>query len=81
MEQSPKYSTAYVNDLMQDPDVLGLNLANATPQVLSLISLWASKQEFKAAEEERYEDAARYRDILKCKTVFVRKVDDGFEII
>lgn len=81
MIQSPKFSTSYVNDLMQDPDVLGLNLANATPQTLQLVSKWASKEELKAAKEDRFEDAIRFRDILQCKIVFVRKTDEGFEII
>jgi hypothetical protein len=81
MIQSPKFSTAYVNDLMQDPDVLGLNIANATPKVRELIGKWALKEELKAAEEERFEDAIKYRDILKSKTVFVRKIDNGFEIL
>jgi hypothetical protein len=81
MVQSPKFSTAYVNDLMQDPDVLGLNLTNASTQVLQLISKWALKEELTAAKEDRFEDAIRFRDILQCKTVFVRKTDEGFELI
>jgi hypothetical protein len=76
-----KYSIEYSNDLMQDPDFIGLNIYNATPRVLDLISKWALKAELKAAKENRFEDAIRYRDILQCKIVFVRKTDEGFDVI
>jgi hypothetical protein len=79
--KNPMYSTNYVNDLTQDPEVLGLNLSAATPRVLDLISKWALKQELEAVESENYEDAAKYRDILKCDKIFVRKTETGFEII
>ncbi len=78
---NPMYSTKYVKDLMADPEILGLNLSKATPRVLDLISSWAAKQEIEAVESENYEAASRYRDILKCDKIFVRKTESGFEII
>ncbi len=79
----PKYSTDYIQDILDDSnqDHVGLDLSRATPRVLQLIEKWAKKQEALAVAEERYEDAAGYRDLLKNDRVTLRRVGRSFFVV
>ena len=79
----PKYSTDYIQDIIENSnqDRVGLDLSRATPKVLGLIEKWAKKQEDLAVAEERYEDAIGYRDLMKNEQVTLRRVGKSFFVV